>query len=57
MSHLSGADVIVHRILHPTYTTDGQPGFPIQVDKQAQTVQVAAGVPQRILLDYLANFL
>ena len=30
--------------------------FPIKVDEDAQLVTVAAGVPQRMLLDYLANY-
>lgn len=31
-------------------------GFPIQLDEATQTVTVAAGVPLRILLDYLSVF-
>ncbi|KAL6772376.1 hypothetical protein ACKKBG_A29975 [Auxenochlorella protothecoides x Auxenochlorella symbiontica] len=30
--------------------------FPIQVDEQSRTVTVAAGVPQRVLLDYLSEY-
>lgn len=32
------------------------PAFPIQVDERRQTVTVASGVSQRILLDYLAEY-
>ena len=32
------------------------PGFPIVVDEEQRTVTVAAGVPQRMLLDYLAEY-
>ena len=32
------------------------PGSPIVVDEEAQTVTAAAGVSQRILLDYLAAY-
>ena len=32
------------------------PDFPIQVDEAAQTVTVAAGIPQRQLLDYLSDY-
>ncbi|KAK9838533.1 hypothetical protein WJX81_005953 [Elliptochloris bilobata] len=43
-------------ILNPTYPVDAPPGFPIRVDEAARTVTVAAGVPQRIFLDYLAAY-
>ena len=32
------------------------PGFPIRVDEVAETVTVAAGIPQRVLLDYLSEY-
>lgn len=44
------------RILNPTYPNPVPATFPIQVDENARTVTVAAGIPQRILLDYLANY-
>ena len=31
------------------------PSFPLQVDEVAETVTVAAGITQRVLLDYLAE--
>ncbi|KAK9825646.1 hypothetical protein WJX81_004482, partial [Elliptochloris bilobata] len=43
-------------ILKPVYPMDVPPGFPIRVDETARTATVAAGVPQRILLDYLAAY-
>ena len=30
--------------------------FPIKVDEDAATVTVAAGIPQRMLLEYLAGY-
>ncbi|MCJ1422974.1 hypothetical protein MMC29_000855 [Sticta canariensis] len=42
-------------ILNPTYPIDAPPDFPIQVNEATQTVTAQAGVPQRILLDYLAK--
>ncbi len=30
--------------------------FPIQIDEEARTATVQAGVPQRIFLDYLAAY-
>ena len=38
------------------YSMNVPPSFPIQVDEPARTATVQAGVPQRILLDYLAAF-
>ncbi|KDD76265.1 hypothetical protein H632_c292p1 [Helicosporidium sp. ATCC 50920] len=32
------------------------PDFPIEVDETAATVRVLAGIPQRVLLDYLATY-
>lgn len=32
------------------------PGFPIQLNEASQSVTVAAGVPLRILLDYLSSY-
>lgn len=44
------------RLLAPTYAKNMSANFPIQVDEDAQTVRVQAGITQRILLDYLANY-
>lgn len=44
------------RILNPIYSMSVPPSFPIQVDEPALTATVQAGVPQRILLDYLAAY-
>lgn len=39
------------------FLPEGPPeSFPIQVDEENATVTVAAGVPQRMLLDYLSNY-
>lgn len=39
------------------FLPDGPPAnFPIQVDEKNATVTVAGGIPQRMLLDYLANY-
>lgn len=38
------------------FTTQPNASLPIYVDEAAQTVTVQAGVPQRLLLDFLANF-
>ncbi len=43
-----------YRILNPSYDVSVSPSFPIQVSAAAGTATVQAGVPQRILLDYLA---
>ena len=40
----------------PAPTLTPPPGFPIVVDEERRTVTVAAGVPQRMLLDYLAEY-
>jgi FAD/FMN-containing dehydrogenase len=40
----------------PAPTLAPPPGFPIAVDEERRTVTVAAGVPQRMLLDYLAEY-
>jgi hypothetical protein len=42
------------RILNPSYAVSVPPSFPIQVSEAAGAATVQAGVPQRILLDYLA---
>lgn len=42
------------RIEQPSYTGPELSTSPIQVDEQNQLVTVAAGVSQRLLLDYLA---
>lgn len=44
------------RIESPSYSQDQPESFPIQVDEDALTVTVAAGIPQRILLDYLSHY-
>ena len=44
------------RIVSPSYSKSQTDTFPIQVDEQQELVTVAAGVPQRILLDYLAAY-
>lgn len=48
--------VFVARIEQPTYAKQSAPSFPIQVDEDRQIVTVQAGVTQRILLNYLANY-
>ena len=48
--------IVARRILNPTYSMSVPPSFPIQVDEPALTATVQAGVPQRILLDYLASY-
>ncbi|MEO2194208.1 MAG: FAD-binding protein, partial [bacterium] len=42
----------------PRQWRNGAPpaNFPIQVDEDAQTVTVAAGIPQRQLLEYLSEY-
>ena len=48
--------IVARRIMKPTYSMSVPPSFPIQVDEPALTATVQAGVPQRILLDYLAAY-
>lgn len=48
---------VARRILNPTYSMSAPPSFPIQVDEPARTATVQAGVPQRLLLDYLAAYM
>jgi FAD/FMN-containing dehydrogenase len=40
----------------PTTVMNFTRSFPIQVNEAKQTVTVQAGVTQRMLLDYLANY-
>ena len=50
---------VVDFITNPTVPARGwapPPGFPIAVDEGARTVTVAAGIPQRILLDFLDEY-
>ena len=44
------------RIENPTNSQNVAPDFPIQVNEVLRTVTVQAGVPQRLLLDYLSNY-
>ena len=47
------------RILDPVYYNSSRPpppGFPIFINETSGTVTVQAGVPQRILLDSLAQY-
>lgn len=44
------------RIENLVYPKPAPPEYPIQVNEVRQTVTAQAGVPQRILLDYLANY-
>ena len=47
---------IVRRLQAPQYPSNPPPEFPIHVSEDDASVTVAAGVSQRLLLDYLANF-
>ena len=52
------SDVRCCSILDPSYAKQSQAdaSFPIQVNEDTRTVRVQAGITQRILLDYLANY-
>ncbi|KAK9796688.1 hypothetical protein WJX73_000471 [Symbiochloris irregularis] len=43
-------------IENPWYPKPAPPDYPIQVNEATQTVTAQAGVPQRMLLDYLASY-
>ena len=58
MTELQSTLDFIENPVNPSTFRDSQPplDFPIQVDEAAQTVTVAAGIPQRQLLDYLSEY-
>ncbi|KAK9839103.1 hypothetical protein WJX74_009638 [Apatococcus lobatus] len=44
------------RLQAPQYPSNPPPDFPIHINEDESSVTAAAGVSQRLLLDYLANF-
>ena len=44
------------RLEAPQYPSSPSANFPIHIDEQKGSVTVAAGISQRLLLDYLANY-
>jgi FAD/FMN-containing dehydrogenase len=58
MTELQSTLDFINNPVNPRKWRDQEPpvDFPIQVDEKAQTVTVAAGIPQRQLLDYLSDY-
>ncbi len=48
--------ILTCRLQAPQYPQNPPPDFPIHVNEDDASVTVAAGISQRLLLDYLANF-
>ena len=47
---------VLGSVENPPYQENLASDYPIQVDEEQMTVTVDAGIPQRLLLDYLALY-